>query len=86
MRLLNASDLKLYEFLGGTIPEYAILSHRWEDEEVTFQDLRDGEGSSKAGWGKITGCCAQAILDDWQYVVGDCLLCIDILILSVCNT
>lgn len=69
MRLLRASDLILCEASGNNIPEYAILSHRWEDEEVTFQDLISGKGHLKAGWKKIAGSCAQAILDGWQYVV-----------------
>lgn len=69
MRLLNASKLTLHEFLDRKIPKYAILSHRWEDEEVTFQDLRDGKGPAMEGWAKVTGCCAQAVLDGWEYVV-----------------
>lgn len=42
MRLLNTTSLTLHEFFGNSIPSYAILSHRWEDEEVTFQDLQAG--------------------------------------------
>jgi hypothetical protein len=69
MRLLHASNLTMHEFYGDNIPEYAILSHRWENEEVTFQDFRDGKGPKMAGWSKVTGCCAQAMLDGWEYVV-----------------
>jgi hypothetical protein len=69
MRLLNSSKLTLHEFFGSNIPTYAILSHRWENEEVTFQDMRDGKGPRMAGWSKVTGCCAQAVLDGWEYVV-----------------
>jgi hypothetical protein len=69
MRLLNASKLTLHEFFGTNVPKYAILSHRWEDEEVTFQDLRDGRGPGMAGWPKVTGCCRQAVLDGWEFVV-----------------
>jgi hypothetical protein len=69
MRLLNASDLTLHEFFGSNVPKYAILSHRWENEEVTFQDLRGGRGPGMAGWSKVEGCCAQAVLDGWDYVV-----------------
>jgi hypothetical protein len=35
MRLLDTSTLTLHEFLGDTIPNYAILSHRWEGEGGT---------------------------------------------------
>jgi hypothetical protein len=65
MRLLHASKLTLHEFFGK-IPKYSILSHRWEDDEVTFQDLRDGKGPGMNGWLKVTGCCAQAVLDGWE--------------------
>jgi hypothetical protein len=60
MRLLNTTTLKLHEFFGGQIPLYAILSHRWGIEEVTFQDLLSGRGEGMAGRPKILGCCAQA--------------------------
>jgi hypothetical protein len=56
MRLLqcdNNGDLSLTEFFESRIPEYAILSHRWEAEEVTFKDLIDGISKSKVGYGKI---------------------------------
>ncbi|KAH9204498.1 hypothetical protein DL95DRAFT_115869 [Leptodontidium sp. 2 PMI_412] len=45
MRLLQSDgdgNLSLTEFLEDNIPEYAILSHRWGAEEVTFRDLIDG--------------------------------------------
>ncbi|KAF5363040.1 hypothetical protein D9758_012636 [Tetrapyrgos nigripes] len=40
MRLLNTKTLRLEEFFDE-IPPYAILSHTWEDEEVTFQDIQN---------------------------------------------
>lgn len=69
MRLINTSKLTLHEFFGESIPPYAILSHRWEDSEVTFEDFRDGKNPSLAGWKKITGCCVKAAADGWEYVV-----------------
>ncbi len=36
MRLIHTSKLELHEFFGDAIPPYAILSHYWEDEEVSF--------------------------------------------------
>ena len=41
MRLLRAVDMTFHEFEGSSIPPYAILSHRWEGEEVTYQEMRD---------------------------------------------
>ncbi|KAE9367095.1 HET-domain-containing protein, partial [Stipitochalara longipes BDJ] len=76
MRLLSTSTLAIQEFFGQSIPQYAILSHRWEDEEVTFQDLQAGEGLDKKGFLKIEGCCNQAAFDGWEYVwIDSC--CID---------
>ncbi|KAF4931234.1 Vegetative incompatibility protein HET-E-1 [Colletotrichum viniferum] len=39
MRLINVNTLELEEFFDENIPEYAILSHTWGREEVSFQDL-----------------------------------------------
>src|ERR1700742_2578990 len=40
MRLLHTKELRFQEFLGHSIPEYAILSHRWiEGEEVSYQEF-----------------------------------------------
>ncbi|PVH77501.1 HET-domain-containing protein [Cadophora sp. DSE1049] len=76
MRLINTSTLLLHEFSGRNVPLYAILSHRWEDSEVTFEDLRGGRGPDRVGWRKITGCCSQAARDGWEYVwIDSC--CID---------
>ena len=69
MRLLNVRTYKLHEFIGNDIPRYAILSHRWESEEVTFQALQAGEGPGMKGWYKIEGCCRQAIEEGFDYAV-----------------
>ena len=57
MRLLNVFNLRLEQFFEDQIPHYAILSHTWEDEEVTFQDMQKGHGPSRKGWQKIESCC-----------------------------
>jgi hypothetical protein len=49
MRLLNATSLLFEEFLGKNIPEYAILSHTWEDEEVSFKDMENHTAARKKG-------------------------------------
>jgi hypothetical protein len=42
MRLINTTTEKLEEFDDlKKIPQYAILSHRWEDEEVTYQEYQE---------------------------------------------
>jgi hypothetical protein len=49
MRLLNTETLQLKEFSQELFPQYAILSHRWGDEEVSFQDFEAGLGKGKKG-------------------------------------
>ncbi|KAH6724991.1 hypothetical protein BKA61DRAFT_537097 [Leptodontidium sp. MPI-SDFR-AT-0119] len=70
MRLLHYNsdgDFSLTEFFESDIPEYAILSHTWEGEEVTFEDLQNGTGIKKAGYEKIRFCAEQANRDGLQY-------------------
>lgn len=76
MRLLNTTSFKLKEFFGDNIPGYAILSHRWEDEEVTLQDLQHGRGPQMAGYSKIQGFCKQAAAAGWEWAWADSC-CID---------
>ncbi|KAK0105206.1 hypothetical protein ONS95_004399 [Cadophora gregata] len=77
MRLLHAKTFKLHSFYGRDIPSYAILSHRWSDPEVVFQDLESVNGVEIARTNvKISGCCAQAARDGYEYVwIDSC--CID---------
>ena len=37
MRLLNTTTLSLRDFTGSS-PPYAILSHRWSEDEVSYDD------------------------------------------------
>jgi hypothetical protein len=39
MRLLNVSTREVEEFQGNDVPPYAILSHTWGGEEVTFHEM-----------------------------------------------
>jgi hypothetical protein len=77
MRLLNTSTLQLHEFFGK-IPGYAILSHTWEKEEVTFQDLtlRREAAKKMKGYLKIEGACRTAKAYDYEFVWVD-TCCID---------
>jgi hypothetical protein len=51
MRLLDVSTLKLAEYFGGDIPEYAILSHTWGEGEVLYGDLEIIEKEeTEPGW------------------------------------
>jgi len=77
MRLLghNDGEFSLTEDFGDET-QYAILSHIWGAEEVTFRDLRDGTGKSKAGYDKIRFCGEWAKRDGLQYFWVD-TCCID---------
>jgi hypothetical protein len=64
------------------IPDYAILSHTWGEQEVIFDDLKSlGSvknigAKSKAGWDKIRFCAKQAKRDGLDYFWVD-TCCID---------
>src|SRR6266487_4505708 len=76
MRLLNTSTLTVHTFFGEAVPDYAILSHTWDSEEVSLQDLQQEGGEEMPGYSKIKSCCRQARLDGWQYAwIDSC--CID---------
>jgi hypothetical protein len=48
MRLLNIRTLKLKWFHNADVaPSYAILSHRWGDEEVLFEDVEEKPEAQK---------------------------------------
>ncbi|KAK0620827.1 heterokaryon incompatibility [Immersiella caudata] len=80
MRLLKCGgngELKLAgPFPPDSIPPYAILSHTWGSEEITFEDLRDGTGVDKRGWLKLEFCTDQARRDGFKHVWVD-TCCID---------
>ncbi|KAI0188976.1 heterokaryon incompatibility protein-domain-containing protein [Xylaria flabelliformis] len=84
MRLINVKTLELIE-LFNQVPPYAILSHTWGDEEVTFQEHLAATGPDskrhahikrKAGFHKIMGACERAQSDGLQYLWCD-TNCID---------
>ena len=69
MRLLNIHTLEIEEFWDENVKKYAILSHRWEDEEVSFQDMQNlAVASSKKGYAKIQKSCEQAAKDGHSYL------------------
>ncbi|OIW23836.1 HET-domain-containing protein [Coniochaeta ligniaria NRRL 30616] len=53
MRLINTKTLILEEFFERDIPVYAILSHTWGPEEVTFQDWLYVTKQNPARWGWV---------------------------------
>ncbi|KAK0624067.1 heterokaryon incompatibility protein-domain-containing protein [Immersiella caudata] len=75
MRLLDTITHKLKSFHGDP-PPYAILSHRWRENEVTFQDLQTSDPSSLEGYDKITKTCSISAAAGLEYAwIDSC--CID---------
>ncbi|KAI0188625.1 HET domain-containing protein [Xylaria flabelliformis] len=67
MRLLSRDDtglLSLEEYLpSATNPPYAILSHTWGPDEVTYEDITSRTYLHKYGYRKIRFCAEQAERD-----------------------
>lgn len=89
MRLIATDTLELHEFYGSRIPEYAILSHRWGEHEVSFQDLQSrNKQSSKAMMVSRNGVLEEVTIQEppsqaseaapgWQKIKGCCKLAAD---------
>ncbi|KAI1147986.1 HET-domain-containing protein [Nemania diffusa] len=84
MRLINTQTYELVEFFYD-IPPYAILSHAWGNEEVTFQEYllvagpeasRHAHIRRKGGFSKIMGACHRARGDGLKFLWCD-TNCID---------
>lgn len=83
MRLINARQLirqrsiSFTNFHDDNIPEYAILSHTWNQlEEVTFEDCKSSGFQSKSGYAKIFNTCELAVMAGIEYAWVD-TCCID---------
>ncbi|PMD24481.1 HET-domain-containing protein [Hyaloscypha hepaticicola] len=88
MRLLQTTTLRLEEFFASSaiderlenqgIPKYAILSHTWGFEEITFQDITGDRTiiQHKTGFSKVRNSCRQARADGYAYIWID-TCCID---------
>lgn len=59
MRLLDTTWMVFKEFSENQIPfgRYAVLSHRWTDEEPTFKSFRKGHIDLTEGYNKVIRCC-----------------------------
>jgi hypothetical protein len=70
MWLLDAQNLVLEDFTGKeSLPRYAILSHTWGEDEVSWQDIADlSIAQEKAGFQKIAYICEQARQHGLGYV------------------
>ena len=76
MRLINTSTLELHEFIGRDIPQYAILSHTWEDGEFLFHHMASRASLHLPGFAKISKFCERAKSDSLDFAWID-TCCID---------
>jgi hypothetical protein len=67
MHLLDTSTRKIKYFVTN-VPAYAILSHTWGDEEVTFKDIEQPYAAGMKGYKKILLSCAQAHQDGYAWI------------------
>ncbi|PSN67688.1 hypothetical protein BS50DRAFT_447945, partial [Corynespora cassiicola Philippines] len=81
MRLINTSTQELVSFPSHSPPPYAILSHRWSDSEIIFEDFEEGKLSNSGkrkleSYQKLQGTCREAVGDGLQWCwIDNC--CID---------
>ena len=80
MRLLERDDLGglrlTADLPNDKTPPYAILSHVWGPDEVTFKDLAETNVIDKAGYAKLQFCGDQAWKDGLKHFWID-TCCID---------
>ncbi|KAK3492187.1 heterokaryon incompatibility protein-domain-containing protein, partial [Neurospora hispaniola] len=77
MRLINTETLELHEFFESQAPTYAILSHTWDKDEITLQEMLSMSPSTmvKAGYKKIQDTCkmAQSRGQQWVWIDTCCI-------------
>ena len=73
MRLINTQTLQFESFYDSEVPPYAILSHRWGKEEVTFEDMDSAsrDARQKKGYAKLKGFCDTANSLDHAFAWAD---------------
>lgn len=61
MKLIEVNTFHLVDVIDETVEEYAILSHQWEEGEVSFQDMQNLDiATSNKGFAKIRRTCEHA--------------------------
>lgn len=75
MRLINTSTRKVEEFWRN-VPKYAILSHTWDEKEITLQEMQQLAPEKLPGYEKIDRCCKVVAKEGFEYVWID-TCCID---------
>ena len=68
--------LHLTDFSDTIVPPYGILSHRWGNSEVLYEDVANKSYKEKDGYRKIEFCAEKAAKDQLHYFWID-TCCID---------
>lgn len=69
MRLINIQTKELEEFFESEIPAYAIISHRWSHDELTFKEVyKKRVDPNKQGYKKLLKACEIAADCGLDYV------------------
>ncbi|KAI1120485.1 HET domain-containing protein [Nemania abortiva] len=77
MWLIHIESMRLKEFTPPDLPIYAILSHTWGEDEVSFQEFHNLESAKKkTGFSKIKKTCELAAIKSIRYAWVD-TCCID---------
>jgi hypothetical protein len=77
MWLVRIDGFELEEFTEGSIPPYAIVSHRWTSEELNFKEVAKKRiDANKRGYAKLLGACTAAAQYHVDYIWID-TCCID---------
>src|SRR5690348_5059404 len=81
MRLMQTSSLDMpgglifKDFPVSRLHEYAILSHTWGDDEVTWTDFQKNIATRKETFDKVRRSCLQAMEDgvEWLWIDSCCI-------------
>ena len=76
MWLMNTKTLQVREFSSDERPKYAILSHKWEKEELSFQQFQNQDACHKMkGYQKVIKFCREAHRNGlhWAWVDTCCI-------------
>lgn len=76
MWLVDTQTCELHDFSLKRIPPYAILSHTWAEEEVSFRDMSSSRRFKLKGYTKIKQTCRLALRRELNYAWID-TCCID---------
>lgn len=77
MRLIDTWTFALEEFDEDAIPEYAILSHTWGDDEVSYAEMKHLESArERKAFAKIARAAELAVDESLRWIWID-TCCID---------